>query len=361
MGRRGRSMGLAAGAIGLMAISLLVCAALVAQRGGASAGQTALEQLWETPYATRTTMLWNAAEDSQGEGHWGDSDDSSSDERFDTFGHSASGSSSSGADLKDILPSSERDGTSLSSSWGSGDDSNDSNDYSSSDDSFSSTKVHSWDSEQNVKLKHMLATMYHNGIDKISKSVAAEAEKQANPGFFGKWAKLAGKKISKGHKKFGLSSSQAKLYNEAESSEVKESKKTEKLVAAAKKLAAKKAAAAKLAKKSGGADGEESKIASEKHKIQAADKLAAKIAGAKKVKRTEKAKGDAEPKADPGTIGSKSAVHNALNRLQNAHGAAARKAAQKKMAALEQQIKSDFNSVTEFANKVKTSLPPMKA
>jgi hypothetical protein len=233
-----------------------------------------------------------------------------------------------------------------------------------------------------------LATMYHNGIDKISKSVAAEvgpscsrmlaagaehradshsnvcgaqAEKQANPGFFGKWAKLAGKKISKGHKKFGLSSSQAKLYNEAESSEVKESKKTEKLVAAAKKLAAKKAAAAKLAKKSGGADGEESKIASEKHKIQAADKLAAKIAGAKKVKRTEKAKGDAEPKADPGTIGSKSAVHNALNRLQNAHGAAARKAAQKKMAALEQQIKSDFNSVTEFANKVKTSLPPMKA
>jgi hypothetical protein len=39
MGRRGRSMGLAAGAIGLMAVSFLVCAALVAQRGGASAGQ----------------------------------------------------------------------------------------------------------------------------------------------------------------------------------------------------------------------------------------------------------------------------------------------------------------------------------
>ena len=75
--------------------------------------QTALEQLWETPYASRTTMLWNAAEDSQGSGHWGDSDDSSSYERFDTFGHSGSGSSGSGTDLKDILPSSERDGTSL--------------------------------------------------------------------------------------------------------------------------------------------------------------------------------------------------------------------------------------------------------
>ena len=69
-----------------------------------------------------------------------------------------------------------------------------------------------------------------------------------------------------------------------------------------------------------------------------ADKLAAKIAGAKKVKRTEKAKGDAEPKADPGTIGSKSAVHNALNRLQNAHGAAARKAAQKKMQSARQLL-----------------------
>ena len=27
--------------------------------------QTALAQLWETPFATRTTMLWNAADDSQ--------------------------------------------------------------------------------------------------------------------------------------------------------------------------------------------------------------------------------------------------------------------------------------------------------
>jgi hypothetical protein len=31
------------------------------------------------------------------------------------------------------------------------------------------------------------------------------------------------------------------------------------------------------------------------------------------------------------------------------------------MAALEQQIKNDFKSVTSFARKVKTSLPPLKA
>lgn len=187
-----------------------------------------------------------------------------------------------------------------------------------------------------------------------------QAEKQASPGFFGKWAKLAGKKmIGKDHKKFGLSSSQAKLYKEAESSEVTESKKKEKFVKAADRLAAKKAAAAKLAENKSGGGSAASKFASEKHKLQAADKLAAKIAGAKHAK-AQATKGE-EPNADPGSIGSKSAVHNALKRLKNAHGTAAKKAAQKKMAALEQQIKSDFNSVTEFANKVKTSLPPMKA
>mmetsp|Transcript_7276 Transcript_7276/g.16038 ORF Transcript_7276/g.16038 Transcript_7276/m.16038 type:complete len:376 (-) Transcript_7276:281-1408(-) len=361
IGRR-RGMGFMGGALGFAAVALLVCAAVVAQRGTASPEQTALAQLWETPYATRTTMLWNAADDSQGSGHWGGSSDSSSSyTQYDTFGHS-------GGDSDGDSDGESSGSSSLASSWGhhsdgdmsdsghdssDGGDGDDSDDYSTTDDAYAPTTVHSWDSSQNVKLKSMLKKMYHQGIDKVSKSVAAEAEKQATPGFFGKWAKLAGKKISgKGHKKYGLSSAQAKLYKDAEASEVVESKKKRKFAKAADSLAAKKeAAAAKLAGKKVGGSTADRKRRAQNHIIKAADKLAENITRKKK-------KAGAEPAANPGVIGSKSAVHDAMKRLNTAHGANQRAAAQKKMVSLEAQIKSDFSSVTEFAHKVKTSLPP---
>ena len=69
----------------------------------------------------------------------------------------------------------------------------------------------------------------------------------------------------------------------------------------------------------------------------------------------------AAPKADPGKIGSKSAVRGLKDALEAAKTAKAKRAARHKMVALEQQIKNDFNRVTSFAHQVKTSLPPMRA
>ena len=75
------------------------------------------------------------------------------------------------------------------------------------------------------------------------------------------------------------------------------------------------------------------------------------------------------PSEDPGKIGDKSAVKVEADRkgsklneaqelrktLSGAKNAAAKAAARKKMAALEQQIKRDFDSVTSYAHKVKNS------
>ena len=95
-----------------------------------------------------------------------------------------------------------------------------------------------------------------------------------------------------------------------------------------------------------------------KAKLKAADKLASKLAAHEAKKK--QARHEGPPKANPGKIGSVSAVKALKHSLDTAHGKA-KVAARKKMAALEQQIKNDFSQVTSFAHKIKTSLPPIKA
>jgi len=215
------------------------------------------------------------------------------------------------------------------------------------------TQVHSWDSADSVALKQQLRHMFSKGINRVSKAITAKAE-TSTKGFYGKWAKVAGKKISDGSKKIGLDKTQAKLYQEAEKSEQKEQAKKAPFIKAVKQVVSKdEKKHQKSAKAKGAAHDSEVKA-----KLRAADKLATKLAKHKAKSAHKKHVGP--PKADPGKIGSKTAVKALKHTLDTAHGKA-KAAARKKMAALEQQIKNDFNQVTSFAHKVKTSLPPMKA
>jgi len=304
--------------------------------------QTELLNMWDKPYHTvTTTMLWNAASDDAG------SDNSNSDDTaYDTYGNSASLSDDSDGDgdTEDLADN----------NWGTKSYSSDDNDGIEMPD----TSVHSWDSSDSVALKQQLKHMFSKGINRVSKQIAAKAE-DSSKGFFGKWAKVAGQKISSGDKKIGLDSSQAKLYKEAEKSEQKEQAKKAPFIKAVKQVVSKEQKEHHSSKSSSGAAHDKAV----KAKLKAADKLATKLAKHKHEEHAAKkkaAKKDAMPKADPGKIGSKSAVKALKHSLDTAHGKA-KLAARKKMAALEQQIKNDFASVTSFAHKVKTSLPPMKA
>jgi hypothetical protein len=233
-----------------------------------------------------------------------------------------------------------------------------------SDISMPDTHVHSWDSSNSAALKEQLHKMFSKGINKISKQITAKAEHEASSkGFFGHWAKVATKKISQ--KKFGLNSSQRKLYKEAESSVLKDQAKQAASIKAYKTVVSKEQKA-EDSKKHG------TKLAttaahdlSDKAKLKAADRLSTKLTRHRKQASLKHKKAKAAPagppKADPGKIGSKSAVKALKQSLESAKSHKAKAAARAKMVALMQQIKNDFASVTSFAHKVKTSLPPMKA
>jgi len=339
----------------------LVGAGSLSQRSSSSSlspQQAYLLQMWDRPYVT-TTKLWNAAHNDNGLGD-SDGDGSSSYETYDTFGHNG-GSSLQGeidSDLKQILPSSELKTSGSSSSWGTSQlaDSSWGRKSSNYDWDGPDAHVHSWDDDQQVQMKAELRKMYSKGIDHISKQITAKAEKDAGGGFYSKWAKLAGNKLSKGHK-IGLSQNQAKLFKEAEKSEEKEDAKKASYVKAIKSASVKEEAEDKHKDKS-------AQQAEVKAKIHAADRLAAKLnshSSEHASKRASSSKEPVAPSEDPGKIGDKSAVKELRKTLSGAKNAAAKAAARKKMAALEQQIKRDFDSVTSYAHKVRTSLPPMKA
>jgi hypothetical protein len=206
-----------------------------------------------------------------------------------------------------------------------------------------------------VALKQQLKHMFSKGINRVSKEIAAKAE-TSTKGFFGKWAKVADKKIASGKsKKIGLDKSQAELYKEAEKSEQKEQAKKKPFITAVKKVVSKEQE--KLHQKGGRAKGAAAHDSEVKAKLRAADKLSSKLA---EHEAKKKAMQEGPPKANPGKIGSVSAVKALKHSLDTAHGKA-KAAARKKMAALEQQIKNDFSQVTSFAHKIKTSLPPIKA
>ncbi|EKX37008.1 hypothetical protein GUITHDRAFT_155093 [Guillardia theta CCMP2712] len=353
-----RSLGYAA--IALVAAVALVGAGSLSSRSQSSLSpeQTYLLQMWDRPYVT-TTMLWNAAHNDNGLGD-SNGDGSSSYEAYDTFGHNG-GNSLQGeidSDLKQILPSSElKTSSGSSNSWSTSAlaDSDWGRHTSNYDWDGPDAHVHSWDSDQQVQMKSELRKMYSKGIDHISKKITEQAEKDAGGGFYSKWAKLAGNKISKGHK-IGLSQNQAKLFKEAEKSEEKEEAKKASYVKAIKTASVKQEASDKHEDKS-------AQQAAVKAKIHAADRLAAKLNSHKShsSKHASSSKEPVAPSEDPGKIGDKSAVKELRKTLSGAKNAAAKAAARKKMAALEQQIKRDFDSVTSYAHKVRTSLPPMKA
>jgi len=333
---------MASATVAAVAAMVLLGAAMFVSYGGSATTtvqQTELLNLWDRPYhtVTTTTMLWNAASDDAGSTSYGRNDDD--DTEYDTYGKSSSlsddGDNSGDTELADT-------------DWGTHSYSHDSNDGIQMPD----TQVHSWDSGNSVALKQQLKKMFSKGINRVSKQIADKAEAQESKGFYSKWAKVAGKKISAGDKQIGLDSKQAKLYKEAEASEVKEQAKKAPFIKAVAKVVSKEQ------KKSAEHNKSADKVSHDqavKAKLRAADKLATKLAEHKK----KAASGP--PKADPGKIGSKSAVKALKEKLDNAHGHKAKAEARKKMAALEQQIKNDFKSVTSFARKVKTSLPPLKA
>jgi len=319
-------------AMAAVAATVLIGAAvLVSSNGsGATPHQTELLNLWDKPYHTvTTTMLWNAASDDAGSFN-SDQDDT----EYDTYGHS-----SGDTELADT-------------NWGKHSYSSDDNDGLEMPD----TSVHSWDSANSVALKQELKHMFSKGINHVSKKIAARAE-ASNKGFFGKWAKVASSKMKSGHgKSFGLNAAQRKLYKEAEQSEQKEQAKKAPFIKAVKKVVSTEEKSAAHTAKDAGKAAHDSAV---KAKLKAADKLAGKLAAHKASKKASK--DVAPPKADPGKIGSKSAVKALKHSLDTAKDHKAKLAARKRMAALEQQIKNDFKSVTSFAHKVKTSLPPMKA
>ena len=292
--------------------------------------------MWDRPYHTvTTTMLWNAASDDAGSFN-----SNQDDTQYDTYGQSSlsdSGDDDGDTELAD-------------NNWGTHSYSSDDSDGIEAPD----TSVHSWDSANSVALKQELKHMFSKGINHVSKNIVAKAE-ESSKGFFGKWAKVASTKMKSGHgKKFGLNSAQRKLYKEAEKSEQKEQAKKAPFIKAVKKAVSKEQKSDAHKAKAEGKAAHDSAV---KAKLKAADKLATKLVASKKVVK----KHAGPPKADPGKIGSKSAVKALKQSLDTAKDHKAKVAARKRMAALEQQIKNDFKSVTSFAHKVKTSLPPMKA
>ena len=201
---------------------------------------TELLAMWDRPYHTQTTtMLWNAASDDAGmDNSNSDSDDSAAYTQFDTFGHSAS--LSAGDSGNDEGYGGDSGETELADS-DSFDDDNSEDSYDNSDSSYSDisvpdTHVHSWDSANSAALKQQLRKMFSKGINKVSKEVAAKAEKTASAqGFYGKWAKGLTSKSNK--KEFGMDKTQRKLYKEAETSVLKDQAKKAPLIKAVKQAA----------------------------------------------------------------------------------------------------------------------------
>ena len=194
---------------------------------------TELLAMWDRPYHTQTTtMLWNAASDDAGmDNSNSDSDDSAAYTQFDTFGHSAS--LSAGDSGNDEGYGGDSGETELADSDSFDDDNSDS---SYSDISVPDTHVHSWDSANSAALKQQLRKMFSKGINKVSKEVAAKAEKTASAqGFYGKWAK--GLTSKSNTKEFGMDKTQRKLYKEAETSVLKDQAKKAPLIKAVKQAA----------------------------------------------------------------------------------------------------------------------------
>merc|ERR1712127_68227 len=331
-------------AMAAAAVTLLIGAAVLMSSNGSAATphQTELLGLWDKPYHTvTTTMLWNAASDDAGSFDSNQDDDT----EYDTYSHSSLSGDSDGSGDTELADT----------KWGTHSYSSDDNDGIEMPD----TSVHSWDSSDSVALKQELKHMFSKGINHVSKQIAARAE-ASNKGFSGKWAKVASSKMKAGHgKSFGLNASQRKLYKEAEQSEQKEQAKKAPFIKAVKKVVSTEQKTAAHQAKDAGKAAHDSAV---KAKLKAADKLATKLAAHKAKAASKKASKDASPpKVDPGKIGSKSAVKALKRSLDTAKDHKAKLAARKRMAALEQQIKNDFKSVTSFAHKVKTSLPPMKA
>lgn len=262
------------------------------------------------------------------------------------------------SDLKSIIPSSERAGTGLSShshqwdtselsdkdGWdkhGSSDDASDSDSDSTANKAW--LKSHSWESGKETKLKEEIKEMYHTGINKISKSIAKQADEENNNSFYSKWAggksSLSSGSSSKGGKlKTPLSSSDMKLYQEAESSVKKEEEKKQPLIKAVDSADKTAAVGAAKSAKTGGVSKHDSDV---KAKLEAADRLSRHLA--KKEKKTsvkqllrESARIAAESK--------------------KAHGKKAKQAVEANAKKLQEEIKEDFSHATAIADNIqKTS------
>lgn len=261
--------------------------------------------------------------------------------------------------LKSIIPSSEREGTGLSShsshEWDTSElsdndgwdkhsstSSDDSDSDSSSDDGTTNSawlKSHSWESDKDAKLKADIKKMYHNGINKISKSIAKQADEENNNSFYSKWA--GGKvssSISEGKgSKTPLSNSDMKLYKEAESSVKKEEEKKAPLIKAVKSADSKDESSS-----SPGGAGASKKDHSKdvKAKLEAADRLSKHLA--KKQHKTsvkELLKQSARIAAES----------------KKAHGKKAKAAVEANAKKLQEEIKEDFSHATAIAHNIQST------
>jgi len=378
------ALGLCAVGIVLGVVTLSGGSAAIEQETGDERVQM-LQEMWERPYVTmvlpaaplqarqRTTMLWNAMNDdphadmhssmqalsgNDGYGDGSSGDDSSEDggsesyEKFDTSSDSG-GDSTYDSDLKSIIPSSERQGTSLEDNQHEWDtpslsnnddwDAHSGSDGGSSDDggeNQSWLKTHSWESGRDANLKADIKKMYHNGINKISKSIAKEAEQENKNNFFSKWAGGKSAAPSKSSLKTPLSSSDMKLYKEAEHSVKKEEEKKAPLIKAAEK-ADKQASAADSGKKAGGggAAGGANKV---KAKLEAADRLSSSLAK-KDAKKTHKTS-----VKDLLKESARIAVES-----KHAKGSKAKKEVEARAQELQREIKEDFSHATAIADGIR--------
>ena len=258
--------------------------------------------------------------------------------------------------LKSIIPSSEREGTGLSShgshewdtselsdndGWDKHSSSDDSDSDSSSDDGTNSAwlKQHSWESSKDAQLKADIKKMYHNGINKISKSIAKQADEENNNSFYSKWAggkapsALSGSKGSK----TPLSNSDMKLYKEAESSVKKEEEKKAPLIKAVKSADSKD----ESSEKTGGAGASKNNHSKEvKAKLEAADRLSKHLA--KKQHKTsvkDLLKQSARIAAES----------------KKAHGKKAKAAVEANAKKLQEEIKEDFSHATAIADNIQST------
>jgi len=359
------------------------------EAAGQSPSQKMLQELWERPFvstvlpAQRTQMLWNAMEDANvdmhssmsrgsGDGYsdsygGGGDDDSSDDDGVDSGNESYekydtdSGSGGNGDDgmdsaLKSIIPSSEREGTGLSSrgshewdtselsdndGWDKHSSSDDTDSDSSSGDGTNSAwlKQHSWESSKDAQLKADIKKMYHNGINKISKSIAKQADNENKNSFYSKWAggkALSSLSGSKGSKT-PLSNSDMKLYKEAESSVKKEEEKKAPLIKAVKSADSKD----ESSEKSGGAGASKDNHSKEvKAKLEAADRLSKHIA--KKQHKTSV--------KDLLKQSARIAVES-----KKAHGKKAKAAVEANAKKLQEEIKEDFSHATAIADNIQST------